>query len=209
MFVFSIIIVMFTQLNNIIKIIMINEYKKIDLTANPGPLGLFGFALTTILLNVHNAGFYGISVMIMSMGVFYGGIAQLLAGIMEWKRGNQFGSIAFISYGSFWLSLVFIWIAPSFGLPKVTNLEMGFYLLVWGLFTLVFFLQSLRGRTVGKILFGLLSLLFILLSIGNFLDSSVILKIAGFEGVLCGLVAFYEASALMINERYGKEVLPL
>lgn len=188
---------------------MINEYKKIDLTANPGPLGLFGFALTTILLNVHNAGFYGISVMIMAMGIFYGGIAQLLAGIMEWKRGNQFGAVAFISYGSFWLTLVFIWIAPSFGLPKASNLEMGFYLLVWGLFTFVFFLQSLRGRMVGKILFALLFLLFILLSIGNFLDSAIILKIAGFEGVLCGCVAFYEASALMINERYGKEVLPL
>jgi len=188
---------------------MISEYKKIDLTANPGPLGLFGFALTTVLLNIHNAGFYGVSVMIMSMGIFYGGIAQLLAGIMEWKKGNQFGAVAFISYGSFWLTLVFIWIAPNFGLPKASNVEMGFYLLIWGLFTLVFFLQTLRGKTVSKILFGLLTLLFFLLAIGNFLESDIILKIAGFEGVLCGLVAFYEASALMINERYSRKILPL
>ncbi|MCA5006693.1 acetate uptake transporter [Sphingobacterium bovistauri] len=188
---------------------MIQQYKKIDLTSNPGPLGLFGFALTTILLNIHNAGFYGISVMIMSMGIFFGGFAQLLAGIMEWKRGNQFGSIAFISYGSFWLTLVFIWIAPIFGLPKATNLEMGFYLFAWGLFTLVFFIQTFNGKTVGKILFGLLTLLFFLLAVGNFIQSDFILRIAGFEGVLCGLVAFYEASAIMINEKYKRNILPM
>jgi len=188
---------------------MIQEYKRIDLTSNPGPLGLFGFALTTILLNIHNAGFYGISVMIMSMGVFFGGFAQLLAGIMEWKRGNQFSSIAFISYGSFWLTLVFIWIAPSLGLPAASGLEMGFYLMFWGLFTLIFFIQTLKGKTVGKILFGLLTLLFFLLAIGNFMKSDLILTIAGFEGIICGLVAFYEASAIMINERYERNVLPL
>ncbi len=188
---------------------MIQQYKKMDLTSNPGPLGLFGFALTTILLNIHNAGFYGISVMIMAMGIFFGGFAQLLAGIMEWKKGNQFGSIAFISYGSFWLTLVFIWIAPFFGLEKANKLEMGFYLLFWGLFTLVFLIQTFNGKTVGRILFGLLTILFFLLALANFLDSDVVLKIAGYEGILCGLVAFYEASALMINERYQKDLLPM
>ena len=87
-------------------------------TANPAPLGLAGFALTTILLNIHNAGFYGLNVMIMSMGVFFGGIAQIIAGIMEYRQGNTFGTTAFVAYGSFWLSLVFIWTMPKLaGLP--------------------------------------------------------------------------------------------
>ena len=188
---------------------MIQQYRKMDLTSNPGPLGLFGFALTTILLNIHNAGFYGISVMIMAMGIFFGGFAQLLAGIMEWKKGNQFGSIAFISYGSFWLTLVFIWIAPTFGLEKATKLEMGFYLLFWGMFTLIFFIQTFKGKVVGRILFGLLTLLFLLLAFSNFLDSNFILMVAGYEGIICGLVAFYEAAAMMINERYQKNLLPM
>lgn len=188
---------------------MIQEFKLQDMTSNPGPLGLFGFALTTILLNIHNAGFYGVTTMIMAMGIFFGGFAQLLAGIMEWKRGNQFGSIAFISYGSFWLSLVFIWIAPNFGLPKPTSIEMGCYLLFWGLFTLVFFLQTFNGTKVGMLLFGLLTTLFFLLAIGNFTENHNILKVAGFEGILCGLVAFYEGAACMINEKYKKNILPL
>lgn len=103
--------------------------------ANPAPLGLAGFAMTTILLNLHNAGFYGLSVMIMGMGIFFGGIAQLIAGIMEWRQGNTFGSLAFVSYGSFWLSLVFIWTGPVMGLPAADPVSMGFYLAVWGLFT--------------------------------------------------------------------------
>lgn len=185
--------------------ILNNQWK----TSNPGPLGLFGFALTTILLNVHNAQFYGITAMIMGMGIFYGGIAQLMAGIMEWKRGNQFGSVAFISYGSFWLSLVFIWVAPKFGIDKPTSDEMGTYLLCWGLFTLVFFLQTFNGKRVGILLFGLLTLLFFLLSIGSFQQNPTIMKIAGYEGILCGLVAFYEASAIMINEKYQRDILPM
>jgi len=188
---------------------MIQETKLQDLTANPGPLGLFGFALTTILLNIHNAGFYGVTVMIMGMGIFFGGFAQLLAGIMEWKKGNQFGSIAFISYGSFWLSLVFIWVGPSIGLPKVTPIEMGFYLLIWGLFSFIFFLQTFNGKKIGVLLFGLLTVLFLLLAIGNFTENQTILKIAGFEGILCGLVALYEGAACMINEKYKKNILPM
>jgi len=188
---------------------MTQEFKVQDSTSKPGPLGLFGFALTTILLNIHNAGFYEITAMIMAMGIFFGGGAQFLAGIMEWKKGNQFGSIAFVSYGSFWLSLVFIWIAPHFGIAKPTNIEMGFYLLLWGLFTLVFFVQTFNGKKVGILLFGLLTLLFFLLAFGNFTQNAFVLKIAGYEGILCGFVAFYEASAAMINEKYEKSILPM
>ena len=180
-----------------------------DQTANPAPLGLFGFAMTTILLNIHNAGFYPLSVMIMSMGIFYGGIAQLIAGSMEWKKGNTFGMVAFSSYGAFWLTLVFIWVAPVFGLPAADNISMGFYLGFWGIFTLALFIGTLNGNTIGKLVFGSLTVLFFLLAAANFTESEAIHKIAGFEGIVCGLFAFYEAAAIVINGKLGKTLLPL
>lgn len=181
-----------------------------DTTSNPGPLGLMGFALTTILLNIHNAGYFPIDTMIMGMGIFFGGFAQFCAGIMEWKKGNMFGSVAFMSYGAFWLSLVFIWIgADAFGLTKPDGVSMGCYLFMWGLFTLVFFLQTLNGKTIGKLLFFSLFVLFMLLATYNFTGNATIGKIAGFEGIICGFLAFYEATALMINDKYGKDILPM
>jgi Predicted membrane protein len=178
-------------------------------TANPAPLGLAGFALTTILLNIHNAGFCELNVMIMGMGVFYGGIAQLIAGIMEYKKGNTFGTLAFVSYGAFWLSLVFIWAMPSFGLPKADPISMGWYLALWGLFTFALFIGTLKGKTIGKLVFGSLTILFFLLAIANFTGSHAIHTIAGFEGIVCGGFALYEAAAIVINEKYARQVLPL
>lgn len=181
-----------------------------DQTSNPGPLGLMGFAMTTILLNIHNAGFFPVDAMIMGMGIFFGGFAQFCAGVMEWKKGNMFGSIAFMSYGAFWLTLVFLWVAPSvLGVQPPNSTSMGCYLFMWGLFSIVFFLQTLNGKTVGKILFFSLSVLFMLLAAYNFTGNVTIGKIAGFEGIFCGFVAFYEASAIMINEKYGKSILPM
>lgn len=177
--------------------------------ANPAPLGLFGFAMTTILLNIHNAGFFPLSVMIMSMGIFFGGIAQIIAGILEWKRANTFGSLAFISFGSFWLTLVFIWAAPKAGLPAADALSMGCYLALWGLFTAVLFIGTLKGNTIGKLIFGSLTLLFFLLAAANFTGSHAIHTIAGYEGIACGFFAFYEAAGLVLNEKFGRVVLPL
>jgi len=177
--------------------------------ANPAPLGLAGFALTTILLNIHNAGFYELSVMIMGMGIFYGGIAQIIAGIMEYRRGNTFGTVAFVSYGSFWLSLVFIWTMPSLGLPAANAVSMGWYLAVWGLFTFILFIGTLGGKTIGKLVFGSLTILFFLLALANFTGSHAIHTLAGFEGIVCGAFALYEAAALVINEKKGRQALPL
>lgn len=177
--------------------------------ANPAPLGLAGFAMTTILLNLHNAGFYGLSVMIMGMGIFFGGIAQLIAGIMEWKQGNTFGSLAFVSYGSFWLSLVFIWAGPVMGLPAADPVSMGFYLAMWGVFTFALFIGTLKGKTIGKLVFGSLVVLFFLLALANFTGSHAIHTFAGYEGILCGGFALYESAALVINEKFGRAVLPL
>ena len=88
---------------------------KEDITANPAPLGLLGFGMTTVLLNLHNAGLFGLGSMILGMGIFYGGIAQVIAGIMEWKKGNTFAATAFISYGFFWMTLVALLVLPKMG----------------------------------------------------------------------------------------------
>lgn len=178
-------------------------------TANPAPLGLAGFGLTTVLLNIHNAGFYELNVMIMAMGVFYGGIAQIIAGILEYRQGNTFGTVAFVSYGSFWLSLVFIWVMPGFGLPAADPISMGCYLALWGLFTFALFIGTLKGKTIGKLVFGSLVILFALLALANFTGSHTIHTLAGFEGIVCGGLALYEAAALVINEKCGRQMLPL
>lgn len=188
---------------------MEKQYEIKDLTANPGPLGLYGFAMTTVLLNIHNAGFFPVNSMIMGMGVFFGGGAQFIAGALEWKKGNTFGSIAFMAYGAFWLTLVFTWIAPLFGVEKPDGNAMGSYLAIWGLFTFVNFIQTLKGHLTGKLLFGSLTLLFFLLAAGNFCANSKIISFAGWVGIICGFLAFYEASAIMINTKYEKIVLPL
>ncbi|NYT02564.1 MAG: hypothetical protein GKC10_07395, partial [Methanosarcinales archaeon] len=105
-----------------------------DLTANPAPLGLLGFGMTTVLLNLHNAGYFGLSTMILAMGVFYGGIAQIIAGIMEWKKNNTFGTTAFTSYGLFWLTLVGLIVFPGMGWGEApTKMAMAAYLFMWGL----------------------------------------------------------------------------
>lgn len=178
-------------------------------SVNPAPLGLAGFGMTTILLNLHNAGLFELNVMIMSMGVFYGGIAQVIAGIMESRQGNTFGTVAFTSYGSFWLSLVFIWTMPYLGLPAADAFSMGCYLGLWGVFTFALFIGTLRGKTIGKLVFGSLVVLFALLAMANFTGSHTIHTLAGCEGILCGAFALYEAAGVVINEKFGKTVLPL
>lgn len=177
--------------------------------ANAAPLGLFGFGMTTILLNIHNAGFFPLDAMVMAMGIFFGGIAQLIAGIMEYRRGNSFATLAFVAYGSFWLTLVLIWNAKLVGLPPTESTSLGCYLAIWGLFTLVLFFAALKGPVIGKLVFGSLVVLFWLLALSCFTGSESLHVLAGYEGILCGLFAFYEGSALTLNERYGRAVLPL
>jgi len=107
-----------------------------DTTANPAPLGLLAFGMTTVLLNLHNAGFYEMNSMILAMGIFYGGIAQVIAGIMEAKKNNTFGLTAFTSYGFFWLTLAGLIVMPKLGwIPAASEEGMVAYLIVWGIFT--------------------------------------------------------------------------
>ena len=178
--------------------------------ANPAPLGLMGFGMTTVLLNLHNAGLWGLGTMILAMGIFYGGIAQVIAGIMEFKKGNTFGTTAFTSYGLFWLSLVFLLIAPKLGWWEAPpNGALVAYLAMWGLFTFLMFISTLRLNRTVQVVFLSLTILFLLLAIRDATGSKLIGTIAGIEGIFCGSSAIYLAMAEVINEYYGRTVLPI
>jgi len=181
-----------------------------DTTANPAPLGLLGFGLTTVLLNIHNAGYYELNTMILAMGIFYGGIAQIIAGIMEWKKNNTFGTTAFTSYGLFWLTLVGLIFLPTLGLGTATSKPaMAAYFFMWGLFTFVMFIGTLKINRALQFVFLSLAILFFLLTARDYLGSAAIGTLAGYEGIICGLSAVYTALAQVLNEVYKKVVAPL
>lgn len=189
-----------------------SETKMIDTTANPAPLGLLGFGMTTVLLNFHNAGFYPIDSMILAMGIFYGGLAQVIAGIMEWRKGNTFATTAFTSYGMFWLILVGLILLPKTDLGVVApqkDMGMALFLLMWGIFTLVMFKGTFHISRALQFVFGSLTLLFFLLAIGDATGNELITRIAGWEGIVCGASAIYTGLAQVMNEVAGKTVWPL
>jgi len=184
--------------------------RNLDITANPAPLGLLGFGMTTVLLNLHNAGFFAMGSMILAMGIFYGGLAQIIAGIEEWKKNNTFGATAFTSYGLFWLSLVAILMLPKMGLAESSNnTAMAAYLAMWGIFTLVMFIGTLKANGALQLVFVTLAILFFLLALGDFTGNGTITMIAGYEGILCGFLAIYAGLAQVLNEMYKKIVAPI
>lgn len=185
-----------------------------DKLANPAPLGLLGFGMTTVLLNIHNAGFYPLGSMILAMGVVYGGLAQVIAGVMEYKKGNTFGTLAFTSYGLFWWSLVILLLLPNFTLlsPAVTapdNTAMAAYFFMWGMFTLLMFCGTMKTNRALQFVFSSLTVLFFLLATVRLTGSSELLLITGIEGIICGASAIYTGIAEVLNEIYGRTVLPL
>ena len=177
--------------------------------ANPGPLGLLGFGMTTVLLNLHNANLIPLSIMIVAMGIALGGLAQIIAGIRELCQGNTFAGTAFTAYGLFWWSLVIIWVNPFDGIAAATKTDMGYYLLLWGIFTAFMFIGTLKHNKATQVVFGSLTVLFVLLALGDFTGNHTITMIAGFEGIFCGLSAIYSAMGQILNAEYGKEVMPL
>ena len=181
-----------------------------DTTANPAPLGLLGFGMTTVLLNLHNAGLFALDTMILGMGVFFGGMAQVFAGIMEWKKGNTFGTTAFTAYGLFWLSLASLLVFPRMGWGEAANaVSMSLYLLIWGLFTGIMFIGTLKINRALQVVFASLTILFLLLALGDITGSRAVKTLAGIEGIVCGLSAMYAGLAQVLNEVYGRAVAPL
>jgi len=191
--------------------------------ANPGPLGLLGFGMTTILLNfVHNARLGSVDAMILGMGLVYGGLAQVIAGVLEFRKGNTFGTVAFTSYGLFWWSYAFINLLPRSiffaGYQSPSNESMMAYFIMWGLFTLIMFFGTLKTNRTLQTVFMTLTILFFLLAIKSGLlaytsltasDLELFTRIIGIEGIICGFSAFYLALAEVLNEVHGKTVLPI
>jgi uncharacterized protein len=193
-----------------------------DTIANPAPLGLMAFGMTTVLLNLHNAGIFGLSTMILAMGVFYGGLAQVIAGVMEFRKNNTFGATAFCSFGFFWLSLVALIVFPKWtGVDAASTTGMGWYLISWGVFTALMYVATLKINRSLQTVFLSLTILFVLLAIrewtGGAESAETFLgltgktwgRIAGWEGIFVGLSAVYGSIAQVWNEYYGRVVLPL
>lgn len=187
--------------------------------ANPAPLGLLGFGMTTVLLNLHNAGLFGLNSMILAMGLAYGGLAQIIAGIMEYRKGNTFGTVAFTSYGLFWWSLVMLLAFPKISfwqtgslspLQATSETATAAYFFMWGLFTFVMFFGTLRANRALQFVFMSLAILFFLLTIRDaFKIGGLYGQFVGFEGIICGFSAIYLALAEVLNEAHGKTVLPI
>ena len=188
----------------------VTQVKNLDVTANPAALGLTAFGITTVLLNLGNAGYFGLGSMILAMGIFYGGLGQIIAGIMEWKKNNTFGMTAFLSFGFFWLTLVTLLVLPKLGLAAAPSASaMAAYFVMWGLFTLVMFIGSLKTTRALQVVLGLLTVLFFLLAIGETTGNATITQVAGYEGIITGFSAVYAGLAEVLNEMYKRTVAPL
>ncbi len=192
---------------------------KLAKLANPAPLGLLGFGLTTVLLNLHNAGVFPLDTMILAMGLAYGGLAQVIVGIMEFRKGNTFGTVAFSSYGLFWWSLVLLLVLPKLsfisGFSGPTHQAFAAYFFMWGLFTFAMFFGTLKKNRALQFVFASLTVLFFLLvtreltSNASLFGNVTMNTITGIEGVICGLSAVYLGIAEVLNEEHGRTILPI
>lgn len=173
--------------------------------ANPAPLGLLGFGMSTVLLSLHNAGLTDLDNVTLAMGIFCGGIAQIMAGLMEYRNGNTFGTTAFTLYGVFWLSLIAVKIDLfSAGSSAATA---GSLCLIWGIMTLFMFIGTLKGRIATRVVFLLLTVTFFLLAVGDYTEIHSIINIGGYVGLICGFSAMYTAFAEVLAEQFEKEIL--
>jgi hypothetical protein len=180
--------------------------------ANPGPLGLAAFALTTFVLSMFNAGLLskGGEPVVLGLALAYGGLAQLLAGMWEFRAGNTFGATAFVSFGAFWLSY---WAFVQFYAKSVPAADaghaVGLYLIGWGIFTAYMCVPSLRTTAAIALVFVLLAVTFVVLGIGNAGGHSGIVKVGGWIGLATALAAWYASFAEVTNSTFGRTVLPV
>ncbi len=174
--------------------------------ANPGALGLAAFGLNTILLQIHNIGWID-SYMPLIYGIVWGGIAQIIAGIIDGKRGDTFGLTAFCSYGAFWLGLALAFIFQWTGVVTLDNSGLAWTFVIWGIFTAFMTIGTLKMTFVHFFVFASLVVLFALLAAHKFGAISAVP--AGIEGLFCGAAAAYGAAAVIINSKFGRTVLPM
>jgi uncharacterized protein len=180
--------------------------------ADPGPLGLAAFALTTFVLSMFNAGLVSKAgePVVLGLALAYGGIAQILAGMWEFRTGNTFGAVAFTSFGAFWLSF---WAFVTFFEDSVpaehAASAVGLYLIAWGIFTLYMFVASLRTTAAIATVFALLAATFFLLGIGNANESAGMVEVGGWFGLATAAAAWYASFAAVTNSTFGRTVLPI
>jgi uncharacterized protein len=181
--------------------------------ANPAPLGLAGFGITTLVLSVINANLVGAGAtpVVLGLAFAFGGLAQLLAGMWEFRNGNTFGAVAFSSFGAFWISFFFL---VSFDAAKIApagevGAGLGLYLWAWGIFTACLFLCTFASSRALQLLFLLLTVTFILLGIGNSGGTSSMVHAGGWFGIATAAVALYIFTADVMKATYGRSVLPL
>lgn len=183
-----------------------------NLIADPGPLGLGAFALTTFALSVFNADLLGASLegVVLPLALLYGGAAQVLAGMWEFRKGNTFGALAFTSYGAFWLSFFYYVKYIAGGLPPATAHEAtGLFLLVWTIFTAYMLLASLRTNLMLVAVFTVLLATFILLTAGAFGPSTTVTHVGGWFGLGTAVLAWYGSAAGVVNATYKRDLLPV
>lgn len=185
--------------------------ENVRMIADPAPLGLASFALTTFLLSLFNAGLLSEAgePIVFGVALAYGGLAQVLAGMWEFRKGNVFGATAFTSYGAFWLSF---WAYVTFYAADVPEAEqasaVGWYLIAWGIFTVVMLIAALRTTVVLALLFVLLATTFFLLGIGDLSHSEGLVRSGGYLGLLTAAVAWYACLAGVSASTFGRSVLP-
>ena len=173
---------------------------------NPAVVGLAGFGLTTLMLQLHNLGFVGLGPVIW-LGLIFGGLAQFIAGFQEMKTGNNFGYCAFTAYGAFWLALCLMLLAGNFGLFKPTTTDVGWYLVLWTLFSGILWVGALRIHGAMATTFTLLMIGFVLLDLGHF-GFPILNTVAAYVLIACGLAAWYMMARIILNDVYGRELLP-
>jgi len=180
--------------------------------ADPGPLGLAAFALTTFVLSMFNAGLVGEGgePVVLGVALAYGGLAQLLAGMWEFRTGNTFGAVAFTSFGAFWLSFWALVVFYAGDIPEAdAGHAIGLYLIAWGIFTLYMFVASLRTTGAVALVFALLTITFFLLGIGDAGAHEDITKAGGYFGLATAAAAWYASFAAVTNSTFGRTVLPV
>ncbi|MDD1718905.1 MAG: acetate uptake transporter, partial [Methanoregulaceae archaeon] len=185
-----------------------NNIFLIDGTANPAPLGLCAFGLTTIALSLHNAGVTALGSPVLAMAIFYGGIAQVIAGAMEWKKNNTFGLLTFGSFGFFWISFATLLLLPALNVTKAPGpVELAAFLGIWGLFSFGLFICSIRMHRMLMITLLMLVIVFVVLMLAQLTGNPLILFTGGITGLITGGLALFIGLGQAINEVYGSKVL--
>jgi uncharacterized protein len=180
--------------------------------ADPGPLGLAGFAMTTFVLSMFNAQLVGSGgePVVLGLALAYGGLAQLLAGMWEFRTGNTFGAVAFSSFGAFWLSFAVLVAVFAPEIPAANlSAALGLYLWAWAIFTTYMFIASLRTTGAVALVFLLLSVTFILLAAGNSGDNTDVIKWGGYIGLATAVAAWYASFAAVVNSTFKRTVVPV